>query len=630
MKRIPDSAELETVLGAAAASAELRALARAAAGALVPLELPPAWTAAAAAVPLLAAGVLDHGRARRLLGAAYPPAAHAAALPDPRLAAAEAVEGADPVQAENLRRLFLGLIRDIRVVPLVLARQLAHLQTLTAAPAPERRAGARATFVLYAPLASRLGIWQLKWPLEDLALRLAEPARYAEIAAGLAERRSAREARLARALAAVREALAAAHVAAEVGGRPKHIYSIWRKMRRKGARLGELYDLMGLRVIVPDVAACYAALGVVHGRWSYLAREFDDYIAAPKNNFYRSLHTAVLDDDGCALEIQIRTPEMHRDAELGMAAHWRYKEGGGHDPALEERIAWLRQILAADGGEGAGFVGQVVAELATERVYALSPRGRIVDLPAGATPLDFAYAVHTELGHRTAGARVNGRMVPLAHRLATGDTVEILTHARPRPTRDWLRPENGYVVTRRARRKIRAWFRAGAAAPEPAPAPARTARAGAPRRRRGAPAGRAVVSGMPELPATPAGCCRPAPGDAIAAFVTRGRGIRLHRSDCASFRRSAERAPRQVLDAGWGETAAAVSLTAHDRPGLVGEVTALLAARGLAIRSLDAVSEGGEARVRLRLDSADPARLQPALAALAALPGVRRTRLGDG
>lgn len=632
MNRVSESTEVETILARAdTAAPELRALARAAAAALDALELPPTWGAAAAAVPLLAAGALGEGAARRVLGAAYAPAAHAAALPDPRLAAGEAVEGEDPVQAENLRRLFLGLIRDIRVVPLVLARQLARLQMLTAAPAAARRAGARETFVLYAPLASRLGIWQLKWPLEDLAFRLAEPDRYAEIAAGLAERRGEREARLARAAAAVREALGAARIAAEVSGRPKHIYSIWRKMQRKDARLAEIYDLMGLRVIVPDVAACYAALGVVHGHWRYLAHEFDDYIAAPKGNFYRSLHTAVLDDDGHALEIQIRTPEMHRDAELGVAAHWRYKEGGDRDPALEERVAWLRQILAADTDDGgAGFVGQVTAELAAERIYALTPRGRVIDLPLGATPLDFAYAVHTDLGHRTAGARVNGRMVPLAHRLATGDTVEILTHTRPRPSRDWLRPENGYVATRRAQRKIRAWFRAAEAVPEPERAAPRPARAGLPRRRRPEIPGRAVVSGMPELPAEPARCCHPEPGDAIAAFVTRGHGIRLHRTDCASFRKSAERAPRQVLDARWGVAGATLSLSARDRPGLVGEITALLNARGLTVRSLDAVSEHGEARVRLRLDSSDPARLQPALAALAAVPGVRHARLGDG
>jgi len=613
-------------------AAVLEAEARACARAMAPLGLPAAWTRAAAAVPLLAAGALDAAAARRLLGDAAEPAVRAAVLPDPRFAAGEAVAGDDPGQAESLRRLFLGLVRDLRVVPLVLARQIARLEGLRDASEPLRAAAARETFVLYAPLANRLGIWQLKWPLEDLALRLSEPQRYAEIAAGLTERRGERETRIAAACTALEATLSDAGIEGRVSGRPKHIYSIWRKMQRKDAPLSELYDLMALRIVVADVAACYAALGAVHGRWRYVPGEFDDYIAAPKGNFYRSLHTAVIDDDGRPLEIQIRSETMHREAELGVAAHWRYKEGGRRDAALEERVAWLRQILAADEGGAGGFVGQVTAELAAERVYALTPRGRVIDLPAGATPLDFAYAVHTGLGHRTAGARVNGRMVPLTHRLATGDTVDILTHAQPRPSRDWLRPENGYVATGRARRKLRAWFRAetapapAAANPRPAPRPARAPA----RRRRPVAPGHAIVSGMPELPSEPARCCNPKPGNAVAAFVTRGRGIRLHRPACPSFRRSAERAPGQVLEATWArtDTTAAVSVAARDRPGLVGELTARLAARGLAIRSLDAVTNHGEARVQLRLDSADPAYLQPALADLARVPGVRSARLG--
>ncbi|MGH8273574.1 MAG: RelA/SpoT family protein [Gammaproteobacteria bacterium] len=547
----------ELIGAARKATPELRALAEGTARALVPLALGAQWEATAAAVPLLAAGVIGERAAHEQLGAErYRLAAHAAALPSPRLAAREAFEGEDPAQAERLRRLFLALIRDLRIVPLMLAGVLARLETLKDAPAGIREAAAREVFLLHAPLANRLGIWQLKWPLEDAALRFSEPARYAEIAHGLAERRGAREARLATARGELETALGKAAITAQVSGRPKHIYSIQRKMQAKDIALEDLYDLMGLRVIVADVTACYAALGVVHERWRYLPHEFDDYIAAPKGNFYRSLHTAVLDDDGRALEIQIRTEAMHREAELGVAAHWRYKEGGARDPALEERLAWLRQLLASsEHAEGGGsFVEAVTSELASARIYALTPQGRVVDLPAGATPLDFAYAVHSGLGHRTTGARINGKLVALTSQLATGDTVQILTRTTARPSRDWLRPEAGYLASRRARQKVRAWFRAADKTRETTPkADKGTPSTVPPLRRPSRPASkvRAVVSAMPELPVELALCCAPKPGQAIAAFVTRGRGIRLHRQDCASFLRNATRAPRQTLDAHW-------------------------------------------------------------------------------
>lgn len=543
------------IVRACSATPQVRALAAAAGRALAPLELPPNWEAAAAAVPLLAAHAIGETAARKVLGEElYTLAAHVAALPTPRLAAREAVQTEDPAQAESLRRLFLGLVRDLRGIPLVLAGVLARLEMLKTASAADREAAAREVFVLYAPLANRLGIWQLKWPLEDIALRFSQPAEYARIAAGLAERRSTREARLAAAGKELEAVLAAASIPARISGRPKHIYSIWRKLQRKGVALEDLYDLMALRVVVSDVAACYAVLGAVHGRWHYLPQEFDDYIAAPKGNFYRSLHTAVLDDGGHALEIQIRTEEMHREAELGIAAHWRYKEGGARDRTLEERLAWLRQLLAiGDENDTAhGFVQAVTAELASERVYALTPRGRVVDLPLGATPLDFAYAVHSGLGHRSAGARINGRLVPLTSKLATGDTVEILTRRSAQPSRDWLRPEAGYLTTRRARQKLRAWFRIADEAPS---AKSKTPRTRAAGRRRppvnAAAAKHAVVSVMPELPVETARCCTPQPEDAIAAFVTRGRGIRLHRCDCPALRRNVTRAPRQLLDAHW-------------------------------------------------------------------------------
>ncbi len=624
---------------AGGAAPDLQALARNAAEALMPLELPPEWTAAAAAVPLLAAGRLGEKRARDVLGEYFELAKQAARIPDPRLTAPEAMAASDPAQAENLRRLFMSLIRDIRIVPLVLSQQLARAEALKHGDATEKSQLAHDIFNLYAPLANRLGIWQLKWPLEDAAFHLASPERYKEIARGLAERRSERETRLEQARAELRQTLSAAGIEAEISGRPKHIYSIWRKMQRKDTDLRDLYDLMALRIIVSDVATCYAALGAVHGRWRHVAEEFDDYIAAPKGNFYRSLHTAILDDEGRAMEVQIRTTGMHREAELGVAAHWRYKEGGQADSQLDERIAWLRQILAGTRDDESGeedFVGQVTSELAGERVYALTPRGRVVDLPLGATTLDFAYAVHTGLGHRTTGARVNGRMVPLTHQLQTGDTVQVLTHAHASPSRDWLRRENGYLATRRARQKVRAWFRAHEQAATPS-APESAGRAtvpspvkAPPRKRpaRPAPATLPVVSGMPELAVERARCCMPEPGTSIAAFITRGHGIRVHDRDCPSFQRNAERAPGQVLDARWGSGEATLSVTARTRADLVEDIVARLSAQGLGLRGVDTHRVNEETRLRLYLSRLDPERMPQVLAAVAGTSGVREAHFG--
>lgn len=615
-----------------------KTLATHAANALAALELPPRWTATAAAVPLLAGGFLGEKKAGDILGNYFPLAQQAARLPDPRLAASEAIAADDPAQSESLRRLFLSLIRDIRIVPLVLAQQMARAEAVKNASSQERHQLAHEIFNLYAPLANRMGIWQLKWPLEDAAFRLEEPDHYKEIASGLAERRSEREKRLARARAALRNTLEEAGIEAQVDGRPKHIYSIWRKMLRKDTDLDDLYDLMALRIIVSDVATCYAALGAVHGRWRHIPEEFDDYIAAPKGNFYRSLHTAILDDEGRALEVQIRTEDMHREAELGVAAHWRYKEGSPADSRLDERIAWLRQILSGLREEDAeeNLVGRVTAELAGERVYALTPRGRVIDLPFGATVLDFAYAVHTGLGHRTAGARVNGRMVTLTHQVQTGDTVQILAHPQDSPSRDWVRPENGYLATRRARQKVRAWFRQNEpAAPGPPPqteqpvkpAPAKNVLS---RRRHSlrAPASRPVVSGMPELAVEIARCCVPAPGTPIAGFITRGHGIRIHDRKCPSFERNAERAPGQVLDAQWGTGEAVLSVVASARDDLMEDIAACLDNQGLGLRGVDTEQNNGDARLRLYLSRADPERMPRTLAAIAAVRGVHEAHFG--
>ncbi len=361
---------------------------------------------------------------------------------------------------EGLRRLLLAIVRDLRVVPILLARQLARLKNAGALPEAQRRELAALTRDIHAPLANRLGIWQLKWELEDLAFRYLEPDTYQRIARLLDEKRGERERYIEQVKQLLREAMAAQGIEADVAGRPKHIYSIWRKMQRKGVPIGELYDLRAVRVLVDDVAACYAALGVVHATWAPIPSEFDDYIARPKRNDYRSLHTAVIGPEGKTLEVQIRTHDMHRQAELGVAAHWRYKEGGrGGDASFDRKIAWMRRLLEEGGGrEDAGLAGELDAELVEDRIYALTPKGEVIDLPVGSTPLDFAYRVHTEVGHRCRGAKVDGRIVPLDHRLRTGDRVEIMTAKTGEPRRDWLVAANGFLASARSRDKVRAWF----------------------------------------------------------------------------------------------------------------------------------------------------------------------------
>ncbi|MDE3141593.1 MAG: bifunctional (p)ppGpp synthetase/guanosine-3',5'-bis(diphosphate) 3'-pyrophosphohydrolase, partial [Pseudomonadota bacterium] len=352
---------------------------------------------------------------------------------------------------EGLRRLLLAMVRDLRVVFILLARRLAELRAAAHLAEPARLALARQTADLHAPLANRLGIWQVKWELEDLAFRYREPDTYKRIAHLLDERRDDRERWIADARARLEVALREAGVRAEVAGRPKHIYSIWKKMQRKEVGFSDLYDIRALRVMVDDVPACYAALGVVHQLWAPVPSEFDDYIARPKPNGYRSLHTAVIGPQGRALEVQIRTAEMHRAAELGVAAHWRYKEGGGGDTAFEARIAWMRSLLENRSEDDGALVEAFRTDLLEERIYVLTPKGEVMDLPRGASVLDFAYHVHTEVGHRCRGAKVNGRIVPLTHQPGSGDRIEILTGKLAQPSRDWLSPQHGYLHTGRAR-----------------------------------------------------------------------------------------------------------------------------------------------------------------------------------
>ncbi len=367
-------------------------------------------------------------------------------------------------EAEYLRKTFLAMNDDVRIVLIKLADRLHNMRTLGYL-SPERQLEmANETMDIFAPLANRLGIWQMKWELEDLAFRYINPAKYREIAAKIDERRADRDKDLQRLTNALREELQKNGIKAEVTGRPKHIYSIYRKMQQKGVPFEQVYDVRALRVLVDDIPTCYQALGVVHNFWRPIPGEFDDYIAGPKDNFYQSLHTTVYDEHGKALEVQIRTWEMHRHAEYGIAAHWRYKEGNKRETeAFERRINYLRQLMAfkdeVQDQDAVDFMNALKSEVFQDRVYVFTPKGDIIDLPAGATPVDFAYYIHTEIGNRCRGARVNGKLVGLDYKLMTGDRVEILTSNRGGPSLDWLNVHLGYTGTARARSKIRAWFR---------------------------------------------------------------------------------------------------------------------------------------------------------------------------
>ncbi|MEO8459578.1 MAG: bifunctional (p)ppGpp synthetase/guanosine-3',5'-bis(diphosphate) 3'-pyrophosphohydrolase, partial [Dokdonella sp.] len=513
--------------------------------------------------------------------------------------------------AEGLRRLLLAIVRDLRVVFILLARQLVRMRLASTAPEDERRALAQMTADIHAPLANRLGIWQVKWELEDLAFRYLQPDTYRRVVQLLDERRGNREDWIEGTKQALRGALANAGIAAEISGRPKHIYSIWKKMQRKGVDFSDLYDIRAVRVLVADVPTCYAALGVVHALWPYIPGEFDDYIANPKGNHYQSLHTAVIGLDGRTLEVQFRSHAMHEHAELGVAAHWRYKEGGSGDASFERKVAWMRQLLENkdDRDDDAALLAGFRTDVLDDRVYLLTPKGEVKDLPRGATVLDFAYLVHTDVGHRCRGAKVNGRIVPLHFQPATGDRIEVLTGKTIEPHRDWLSSHHGYLNTPRAREKVRAWFKrtdfaqnvavgraildrelkrlalpatvldalpakfklangdelyealalgdvsagqvARALHEMTTPAPALAPRTVPPLRKRGS--NTVIIEGVGNLLTTLARCCQPVPGDPISGFLTIGRGVTVHRGDCAQLARQRQRNPDRIIDAHWGD-----------------------------------------------------------------------------
>jgi len=616
-------------------------------------------------------------------------------------------------QAEVLRKMVLAMVEDIRVVLIRLASRTQTLRYFAKNPGEERVAYARESLDIYAPLANRLGMWQLKWELEDLALRFIDPEAYKRIAKMLDEKRNEREEFIQRVIDVLGRECVQNAIEVQIQGRPKHIYSIWNKMRGKDLEFSDIHDVRAVRVIVDSVRDCYGVLGIVHNLWTPIPKEFDDYISRPKANLYRSLHTAVIGPDGRALEVQIRTKEMHQHAEYGVAAHWRYKEtevalakagGARAEGEFDQKIAWLRQLLAwrdeitegdEPGGPGAASSAKRIERFrnaaSDDTVYVFTPQGRVIDLPAGSTPVDFAYALHTDLGHRCRGAKLDGHMVPLDSALKNGQRVEIVAAKAGGPSRDWLNPDLGYLKSHRARQKVRQWFNNQALAetvatgrgmveremsregegkakldslaerlgfdkadelfaavardevgmrqlqtalrtlargevqPEPEvkrvpPAPVHKPRAG------GGESGILIV-GIDRLMTQLAKCCKPVPPDPIRGFVTRGRGVSIHRDDCPSLHNLMRQHPERLIDAGWGEKAVGVftvdiSVIASDRQGLLRDVSEALSREKLNVTAVNTQSKQDIAYMRFTFEVADLTQLKRALSAVKDVPGV--------
>ena len=614
-------------------------------------------------------------------------------------------------QVERIRKMLLAFSRDLRVVLMRLASRLQTLRHYAETKQACPRALARESMQVFAPLANRLGIWQIKWELEDLSFRFLEPDTYRSIARSLLEKRLERESHIEQLRRQLTQALSEVGIDAQVQGRPKHLYSIWKKMQGKQLPIERVFDLRALRVIVADVPACYAALSRVHEVWHALPEEFSDYIVRPKPNGYQSLHTVVRDDQGRTIEIQIRTQDMHDHAESGVAAHWAYKEAGAKGYAgvqaagdfesrvaearktvLRQLLAWERDLASADEAQG----GQAGAGLFDDRIYVFTPEGEIIDLPAGATPVDFAYTLHTNLGHRCRGARVDGAMVTLNTPLRSGQTVEIVSVKEGGPSLDWINPELGYLRSQRAKAKVRAWFNALAqqatiakgrelvekllqregktaikldelaarlgfrsaealfdvvgkdeyslrnieqsfrpAEPEPDPDQLLTQRlarqeaAGAPGEGKGV-----LVVGMDSLLTQLARCCKPAPPDVIGGYVTRGKGVAVHRTDCSNFRQLAGRSPERIIPVAWGRHAVAdnahyavdVLVEGHDRGGLLRDVCDVLAQAKIPVQSIHSETARDRITVTLTLQTTDTTRLAPVLSKVLQISGVTKAR----
>jgi GTP pyrophosphokinase len=605
--------------------------------------------------------------------------------------------GLEAAQAEALRKMLLAVIGDVRLVVVRLAEQLQRMRSAKAVGAARQRKLAIETREVYAPLANRLGVWQLKWELEDLAFRYLEPVQYKHIAAALKTRRSERERYIEELKTVLETAMRGAGIAAVIEARPKHIFSIWKKMQVKQLAFEQLMDIRAARVLVNSIADCYGALGVVHSLWQFIPGEFDDYIATPKNNLYRSIHTAVIGPGQEPVEIQIRTHEMHADSERGMAAHWRYKEGGRGNQAYERKINELRSLLApAEGTKGTegkddsrDFLDRVRVDLFQDRIYVISPKGEIVDVPVGGTPLDFAYQVHTDLGHRTRGAKVNGRMVPLDYRLKNSETVEIITAKTPQPSRDWLSAQSGFLASPRHRNKVRAWFRKQNAAQNSVEGRSILERelqrlgiksppmvdllreleldsveslhealglgeisgaqvAGAIQRllhtretriEHARPRGsktrapEAEVQGIGDLLSTYARCCKPVPPEPIVGYITVGRGVSIHSQACANLARLKLKSPARVLAVDWGKMAGGefpvdIEVQAFDRRGLVRDVSAALADEKISIQGMTMVTDKQDnvAHMRIGMSISGLPQLSKVLSRIAQLPNIISAR----
>jgi len=600
-------------------------------------------------------------------------------------------------EAETLRKIFLAMGNDIRVVLIKLADRLHNMRTLGFLKPDKQQRMARETMEIFAPLANRLGIWQYKWELEDLSFRYLNPDKYKELARQLAEQRPDREGYLDRVKTRLTKELQSAGIQGTISARPKHIYSIFRKMERKHIPFAEVYDVRAVRIIVPEKATCYQVLGLVHSIWRPIPSEFDDYIAAPKENFYQSLHTAVVDDEGKTLEVQIRTYEMHEHAEYGVAAHWRYKEGATRDEQFEKRLRYLRRLMEFEDPQteedADEFISVMKSDVFQDRVYVFSPKGDIFDMPAGATPVDFAYHIHTDIGNRCRGARVNGALVGLDYKLKSGDRVEIITSKWGGPSLDWLNESLGFAQTNRAKSKIRAWFkkqdfeknlalgrdvvdrelkRLGLAAMPreqlaalfnfqrvddfmssvgygDITAPQLATKILEEERKRQREAAASELPTTPtDLPRTKvnasdgidvmgdsgmlinlARCCNPLRGDPIVGYITRGKGVTVHRADCPNVVNSLE--TERFINVSWGNKPektypVPVIIVAYDREGLMRDVGAVVANENINMTNVNISTRNGIATFLVTMEMADLGHLSRVLSKIEVLPNVIEAR----
>lgn len=605
----------------------------------------------------------------------------------------ESVLGQVESQADQVRRMLVAMVNDVRVALLKIAERTCAIRAVKEAPAAKRYRVAREVFDVFAPLAHRLGIGHIKWELEDLSFRYLYPVEYRKIAALLDEKRLVREAFMAQVIQQIEHKLTEAGIRSTIAGRAKHIYSIWRKMQQKNISFSQVYDIRAVRILVDEVRDCYSVLGIVHAIWRNIPREFDDYIAAPKPNGYQSLHTAVIGPEGKIVEVQIRTHQMHEDAELGVCAHWRYKgtDNSRANQSYEEKMAWLRQVLAwHDELQASGQSLEVLQhEVVNDRIYALTPKGHVVDLPAGATPLDFAYRIHTEVGHACRGAKVNGRMVALNQPLQTGDQIEILTSKTLQPSRDWLNNDLGYLHTSRARAKVAAWFKeqdreqniidgrsalqreikrfglqwvdlsalagqfnvhteddllaaVGSGdvrtmqvihALEREQRPLEKTDRMPKMRKRSSDQPDLYVRGVGQLMSQMAGCCKPLPGDAIVGYITLGRGVSVHREDCVKLLQLRNQEPNRIIEVSWGEQEDQVYpvdllIKAHDRTGLLRDIMMVMANAQTNVIAVNTLSDpsSAQARMQLTVEVSSLERLGTLLRRIEQIPNVSECR----